>query len=563
MNRPALFLLRRKRSFLLGTFLKQALSAWRSSLLNFCCAFCIMLTGTVFNLYADEGNLLSNLEAQPEITVKKNTNDGDVLLQKIKLSTGKGTVYQLLKEISVQSGYSFIYDSQIIENDKKVNLRKGEYTMQQAIVAITGNSRLKIDVLGYHILLRLADENMVAANIEQPPQHTHLTLRGKIFDSETLAPVPYVSVGIAGTTIGTVSNLKGEFQLIIPDTIGASRIKLSHIGYESKDVEFRLLTERPIDFFLQPHSIELQEVVVSIADPALILQDFYRQKDNNYAHQPVYLTSFYREGIEYKKRIIDVTEAVLQIYKTGSQYNAAADQVKLIKKRRITDQQHNDTILPRMKSGVNSCLILDVIKEMPDFINPDNHSSYSYSFNHVTTIDDRRVNVITFRQKPSIEEPMYTGDLYIEDKSKALVYIQFEMNPKLVEKATNYFIERKSRDIKLTLQEARYMVSYQLAIDGLYYINHIRGDIVFKVRRKNFLFSNPLHFWFEMVTCKIDTENVKSFPRSDRLLPDRIFAETKHAYDQNFWDNFNLILPEEKLMETMIKNLNEVIINAE
>jgi hypothetical protein len=66
-----------------------------------------------------------------------------------------------------------------------------------------------------------------------------------------------------------------------------------------------------------------------------------------------------------------------------------------------------------------------------------------------------------------------------------------------------------------------------------------------------------------MVTCKIDTEGVKTFQRNERLSPDNIFAETKHSYDQNFWDNFNLILPEDRLLETMINNLNEVIINAE
>ena len=491
-------------------------------------------------------------------------NDRDVLSKKIKLSTGKGTIYQLLKEVSEQSCYSFIYDSQIIENNKKVNIRKGEYTLLTAIHTITENSRLKIDVIGNHILLRLPEDKKSAViSEEQNNKSEKIILRGKIYNSETFEPVLYANIGINGTTIGTVSNHNGEFQLNISDTVCPSILKISHIGYESQEIETSFLTGQQIDFFLKPHVVMLPEVIVSATDPIQILNDILKHKEKNYALEPACFTSFYREGIEYKNRNIDLTEAVLQIYKTGCQHNSNHDQVKLIKKRRITNQQKNYTGVPQMKSGISSCLILDIIKEIPDFIDTKNNSLYSYSFNDITTIDNRTVNIITFKQKSSVKEPLYTGDIYVETESKALVEIQFEMNPQLVDKATNYFIDRKPHDLTFTLQQAKYIVSYKLATDSTYYINHIRGDIVFKTRKKNHLFSSPLHFWFEMVTCKIDNKDVKSFPKNDRLTPTHVFSETKHAYDKNFWDNFNFILPEERLKEAMIKNINEVIINAE
>jgi len=487
----------------------------------------------------------------------------EVFAKKIKLSTGKGTVYQLLKEVSEQSGYSFIYDSQIIDNNKKVKIRKGAYTLREAIYTITGNDRLTMDVLGSHILLRCIEEKKqaVAPAAQETISEKNL-LRGSIYDSETLAPIMYVTVGITGTTTGTVSNQNGEFQLIIPDAVGSAMLYLSHIGYESQEIETTLLTEQHINFFLKPKVVLLQEVIVSAVNPAQILNDILQHKEQNYALEPVYLTSFYREGIDYKKQNIDLTEAVVQIYKTGCRYNSDHDQVKLIKKRRISDQEKHE-LFPKMKSGINSCLVLDIIKELPDFINPENNSRYAYTFKDMTTIDNRTVDIITFKQKPFVKEFLYTGDIYVESESKALIEIQFEMNPEFVDKATHYFIDRKPRNLNLSLQEAKYIVSYKLAADGIYYINHIRGDIVFKARKKNHLFSSPVHFWFEMVTCKIETEDVQRFPRNDRLSPTRIFAETKHAYDKNFWENFNLILPEERLMETMINNINELVVNAE
>jgi len=496
------------------------------------------------------------------IAINLQADDNTVLAKKVKITTGRGTVYQLLQEISAQSGYAFIYDSRIVENDKRVSIRKGEYTIRDAIYAITTNNRLKIDVLENHLLLRLEEGYKIRLE-EDIINNKRITLRGTVYDMEVRDAIPYVHVGLIGTTIGTVTNRSGEFQLIIPDSLAHSKLKLSHIGYESQEVESARLTEQSVDFYLKPHAITLQEITVSIADPKQVLNDMLQQKSKNYALEPVYLTCFYREGIEHRKRNIDLTEAVVQIYKSGSQYDSTHDQVKLIKKRRITDQQQTDTIFPRMKSGINSCLVLDIMKEMPDFIYPQDNVFYSYFFANVTSIDNRLVNIITFKQKPSVKEPLYTGDLYIEAESKALVEIQIEMNPQHVSKATHFFVARKSRDLNLTLQEAKYMVSYKPATDGLYYINHIRGDIVFKVRKRNHLFSSPLHFWFEMVTCKIDKEDVRGFSRNDRLSTTQIFSETKHPYDQDFWENFNLILPEERLIETMIHNLHEVIVNVE
>ena len=507
------------------------------------CAICIILAFTAIHLQADDRD--------------------DVFAKKVTLTTGKGTIYQLLKEVSEQSGYSFIYDSEIIENDKKVSVRKGEYTLRDAIFTITGNKQLQIDVLSNHILLRLITEKTNLSTSVKKENNATSILRGTIYDAETREFIPYVNVSITGTTIGSVSNLNGEFQLIVHDLSDTSKIKLSHVGYETLETGISFLAGRQIDFFLKPQTISLQEITVSAADPQQILNDLLKYKTQNYSLAPAYLTCFYREGIDLKQRNIDLTEAVLQIYKSGSMDNSEHDQVKLIKKRRIANHQKNDTLMPRMKSGISSCLVLDIIKELPDFINPANNALYTYSYNNITTVDGRLVNIVTFTQKPFVKEPLYTGDLYVEAENKALVEVRFEMNPRLVDKATYYFIAKKTRAINLSLQEAKYVVSYKPTTDGMYYINHIRGDIVFKVRKRNQLFSSPLHFWFEMVTSKIVTEDVKPFQRNERLLPDNIFAETKHAYDQNFWDNFNLILPEERLLETMINNLNEVIISGE
>ena len=79
----------------------------------------------------------------------------DVLSRLVKITTTKGSRYQLLRQVSDQTGYYFIYDSQVINNDEEVKIRKGEYTVRNAIHLITGNEQIKIGILGNHILLSL------------------------------------------------------------------------------------------------------------------------------------------------------------------------------------------------------------------------------------------------------------------------------------------------------------------------------------------------------------------------------------------------------------------------
>ena len=207
--------------------------------------------------------------------------------------------------------------------------------------------------------------------------------------------------------------------------------------------------------------------------------------------------------------------------------------------------------------------ILDIIKEMPDFIVPENNPPYKYTYTGKNHIDNRLVHIISFRQKDHVREPLYCGELFIEDDNKALVEARIAIIPKLINKATHSFIDKKPLGLQMTLQEAAYIVSYKPSNNGFYYASHVRGDIRFKIRRKNRLFTSSLHFWFEMATCEIDTCEVKTFPPNERLSATRIFAETKSVYDKNFWEHFNVILPEEDLKNAIMHNLREALVTKQ
>ena len=54
----------------------------------------------------------------------------------LHLAKSKGKVYELLEMLTKKTGKMFIYDSDVIDNEKKAKIDKGDYTLEQAVETI-------------------------------------------------------------------------------------------------------------------------------------------------------------------------------------------------------------------------------------------------------------------------------------------------------------------------------------------------------------------------------------------------------------------------------------------
>jgi hypothetical protein len=461
----------------------------------------------------------------------------DVLSRKIQLPKSRGTVYKLLGQVADRSGYLFIYDSRIVDNDRETGIRGGDYTIGEAVAEITGERELKLRVIGNHILIHKSeppDDALSVPPAAAPPGETYLTVEGKILDKYNGRPIAFAAVGIPEAAIGTVTNLNGDFRFRFPDSLRNSTLIFTHIGYNSREMEAGLLAGKHQQLSLEPRVISLQEVIVRVVNPEKVLDELLEKRNTNYAARPVYQTAFYREGIGRKKEIVNLTEAVFQIYKTPVGHSSRQDMVRLLKMRQITDPNEKDTMITKFKSGINSCLMLDIVKNLPDFISKENRILYDYAHTDIRVVDNRLTNVISFEQKKGIRTPLYKGELYVDTENSALSGGSFRIHPDFVKKSASMFIESKSKNLTITPEQISYTISYR-EYNGIYYINHVRGDLQFRVRKKGKLFGSTLYAWFEMVVCKTETENVQPFDRSQRLPTRTVFADTDFDYDKDFW----------------------------
>ncbi|MDP4210197.1 MAG: TonB-dependent receptor [Bacteroidota bacterium] len=81
---------------------------------------------------------------------------------------------------------------------------------------------------------------------------------GKVTDSSTGETLPGVSVRVAGTTTGTVTDIDGKYKISLPS--GSARLEFSYVGYLSESAETK--NRSTIDLALRSDSKSLDEVVV-------------------------------------------------------------------------------------------------------------------------------------------------------------------------------------------------------------------------------------------------------------------------------------------------------------
>jgi hypothetical protein len=86
-------------------------------------------------------------------------------------------------------------------------------------------------------------------------------IKCQLLDSATKAPVEFANVGIVSKAFGTVTNEKGEFTLNVPDSLADQKIRISLLGYKTKDIPVKNLSGKTT-VFLSEAAYNLNEVAV-------------------------------------------------------------------------------------------------------------------------------------------------------------------------------------------------------------------------------------------------------------------------------------------------------------
>lgn len=469
----------------------------------------------------------------------------------VSLPRQTNTIYSLLNQISRESGFFFIYDSEVVDNNRRVSVRRSQQDIRQWLDEILDDPTLQFKLIQRHILIFRPEpehEPLLAMPTAEPEMITPwFTVRGRVTDQTTGNPLPYASVGLPDKGFGIPANLEGFFQLRVPNDYLENSLRISHLGYKTQEIPLYLLRDNFVDVLMESEYISMQEVVIRYYDPMVIINQMLEKREQNYSKNPVNLLSFYREGVKRNNKFLNYSEAVFRVFKAPA--NAAYDnQVMVVKARNIVNANHTDSLVLKLRSGVHNSLELDIMKNLPDFLDPEFINDYEFIRADIVTRNNRSLYAIEFAQKKTIKGPLFMGVLFIDIDDLALVEADFEINPRYINEVKDQFFIRRMQNFVPNIERAFYSASYQ-KYNGRYYLKHVRGELSMKIRRKNAIFSNSYFAFIEMAVGHIEDQNVTRFSRREVLSPRTTFVDLGYRFDDGFWGEFNVITPEKEIME--------------
>ena len=208
----------------------------------------------------------------------------------------------------------------------------------------------------------------------------------------------------------------------------------------------------------------------------------------------------------------------------------------------------------KLQGGPFSAVYVEIMK-YPEYIFTDTTLGlYNFTFDMPSTVNDKPVYVVKFKQKKTVFGPGYQGKLYIEAESLALVSATYALNIVDSKMASELFVRKKPRDVDVTVIQAAYRVDYR-ENEGKWHYGYGSVQLAFKVNKKRKLFNSVYTLSSEMAVTdwEINTAGFRPKPK-DRLRPSIIIADAISGFsDPDFWGPLNVIEPEKSIQSAIDK----------
>lgn len=171
-----------------------------------------------------------------------------------RLSMRNVTLEQAIWKLQKEQGISFLYNNADIKSVGLINLDiEDNNRIAPAFQKALEGRGLQVTTEGDVVVIR--------RNLPRPLNVETLEIRGKVVD-EHGATIPGVTVVLKGATIGTATDLNGEFLLKVPNISNIILI-FTYVGMEKKEIVYDSKKPKQLKVRMLSSNEEIDEVVVT------------------------------------------------------------------------------------------------------------------------------------------------------------------------------------------------------------------------------------------------------------------------------------------------------------
>ena len=165
--------------------------------------------------------------------------DADAQAAKINVSNSRMTIGNFIEQVEEETGYMFVYNKREVDLNRTVSLEAGNSSVADCLNRIFENSGITYVFEDDYIVLTKRTKDAKATLIVQ---QSGKTIKGVITDEAGLSVVG-ANVIVKGTTIGTVTDVDGNFSIEVPSDDAV--LVISYIGYMEQEIPVILRQRDP------------------------------------------------------------------------------------------------------------------------------------------------------------------------------------------------------------------------------------------------------------------------------------------------------------------------------
>lgn len=471
---------------------------------------------------------------------------GQNIEKDIHLAPQTATTAVLLEQISKQCQCYFAYPSDLVQKRKEHQIERYNGPVEPFIRNLFRDS-ISFEYFKNQVILKAIDDKPQKTS---PPEKGIVTISGILKDKKTKKAIPYASISIHGSMLGTISNTNGQFQLKLPSHLQDSTIKISCLGYYTHSL---LPSEFKNDgiIYLSIANISLQEVVVRSVATHYIVEQSKRTLGKNYRKTPYGYQAFYRELAMKYEEYVSYNEALFEGYSPKG--SISRDNLILKKARQFVQNDYRDTIQLKLKGGTDAALQLDIANFKPDFLENNSEEHYKFRMNDLLMWHDEMVYIINFVPRVHNEEAIFKGELFISFTDYSLLGAKFSYTKQHLNDMKDALIVKKDYRTKVLPTGYSYHIEYK-KLNNKYHINYVKGEITIKAKSKSQLRYVPFSTIFEMTLTAIDTTTTRKAKHLRTYRTSSVFSEQIKFSSEEFWQYDNLIIPEDEIMKAFYES---------
>ena len=477
---------------------------------------------------------------------KAQQQNGSVFENRVTISQKNQPINSILDQISWQAGVYFSYDASILSQNQKFSIEVNDKSLYTVLNQLFNPNEFKFKELENQIIIsKNENENLSEELKADSIPVKYFFLSGKIVDSKKQDPIKYASISLLNKPIGTISNIDGNFLLKIHPDFIRDTIVFSCMGFVQILIPaYKILDEDVITMY--PFSIRLKEVKVVATSPEKLLDKIRENLSRNYSSNPKLMTAFYRETIKQDEDYINVSEAVIEILKAPYNNSTRSDLVRIIKGRRSPDVKPFQWLNFKLQGGPFTITKLDIVKTVETFFDAEFQHLYDYNIKNVIFYNDNPVYVLEFKPIGDFNENGFAGEMFVHRETFAIVHVSFRYTKTGLKNAENEMIKKKPKGVKAKPTFTNYEANYQ-QYNGKWHLANVKASVKFKVRSRNDRINSEYYSVSDLLITDIHDTELKRFDRDESFSQRDIFVEMIDNYDPGFWENYNIIRPDEDL----------------